>query len=253
MKRKHLLKTLALLVLQASLAVCAQAQRATGARPPAERTDAAAGLSEAARRLVEESRREILGTGISAPYFAAHFRLARVVDKPGDRRVEWRVTVGEYETTLTDSVGDTTIEGRRVNLHSIASTLGTTADIRQTIPKARARKLLRDCIGRYTGEAVVFQPLLARQRAALFLTAQGVGPSTGGERAREREREREARPGKRGAADRPGGADRTAKADATADRPSPEREEEDDDRPPLFIGFVNLETGKCTRGEAVVR
>src|SRR4051794_7995297 len=124
--------------------ICAATLLAAGAQtaPPK-------GLTDSEQALVAGSREAIIKTGITPAFFEEHFRLARVLDRPGDRRVVWRLSVGGYEATVNDSVGYYTEGPRRVDTHSVAATLSQTSDITRTITRRRAELLMRRCIGRF--------------------------------------------------------------------------------------------------------
>ncbi len=177
MKRKGLTRLflVAVLVGAASVATVGQ-QRAAGAADP---------------KLAAGSRKAILETGISEPYFDRHFRLARVVEEEGDRRVEWKFSVNGYEVLLVDDVGyHTTETGERVDVHSIKNELFSAYDIKRTIPKRRARAALKSCIGKYTDATVVYRALKAPGKAGLYLTARAkVELDEEGEEEREEEGE----------------------------------------------------------------
>lgn len=203
-------------------------------------------LTDEEQQLVRGSKDAILGAGISEAYFDEHFTLRSVFNRPGDRRVVWRFRVGGYEATLTDALGSYTDQrGRRVDSHSVANSLPGAHDITKTITPQRARRIMRSCLGPFDGGAVVYGPG-AEGRAALVFTAASRPLRT---RASEREREERERAERRreerererrGAARRgntPGGADAV--------------EEEDEGGPPVFIGAVDLETGRCTKGLAL--
>ncbi|HYG80593.1 MAG TPA: hypothetical protein VD861_09410 [Pyrinomonadaceae bacterium] len=160
--------------------------------------------------LVAGSKKAILETGISEAYFDRHFRLARVVAGEGDRRVEWKFSVNGYEVLLVDDIGYHTSEaGERVDVHSIKNELFSARDITRTIPKRRAAAALKSCIGKYTDAAVVYRALKSPGKAGLYLTARAKVEL---EEGREEEGE--------------GG-----------------REVEGFS---FNVGFVDLETGKCT-------
>ena len=172
-------------------------------------------------RLAAGSRKAILETGISERYFDKHFRLARVVNEEGDRRVEWKFSLGGYEVVLVDDVGFHTSEsGERVDVHSIKNELFSAYDIKRTIPKRRAEAALKSCIGDYTDASVIYRALKAPGKAGLYLTARakvepgGVEEAERGEERKEREEENE-----------------------------PEHEVEGIS---FNVGYIDLETGKCT-------
>ena len=165
--------------------------------------------------LAAASKRAILETGITEQYFDRHFRLARVVDEEGDRRVEWKFSVNGYEVVLVDDVGyHTTEAGERIDVHSIKSELFNAHDIKRTIPKRRARAALKSCIGKYTDATLVFRALRAPGQAGLYLTARAAVELDG-------EREEEERKGK-------GESGREVEGVS------------------FNVGFVDLENGKCT-------
>jgi hypothetical protein len=200
--------------------------RGAGAQttPPKELTD-----SE--RALVEGSRAAIIKTGISPAFFGGHFRVARVVDRPGDRRVVWLLSAGGYEATVNDSVGFYTEGARRVDTHSVAATLSSTSDITHTITRRRAEALMRRCIGRFGDPQVEYRAHVAGGRAALLLTAHTLVP---------RRREARGRVGleERGRA-RPGGSRSSDEVEAG---------DEGGEGPVVTLGAVDLVTGECTVG-----
>jgi hypothetical protein len=197
-------------------------------------------LSAEAAKLVEGSKRAVLATGISEPYFKKHFRLVRVMDKPGNRFVEWKYSVNEYETLLTDSVGYTTIEGKRVNIHSIGSTLGSTSDINKTIPKRQAQRIIKNCIGQYSDDTVIFQPLWSSNKAALYLTATSAVPATAAVKKES------------AGSSTPAATPSPIKTPAPSSEDMPHNKVRDlTPRPPFWIGYVNLETGECIKGRGV--
>ncbi|HEX8722441.1 MAG TPA: hypothetical protein VF736_17630 [Pyrinomonadaceae bacterium] len=223
----------ALLFLLAALAACATVPH--GAR--AQRANAPRALSASERALVEGSREAIIKTGLTPGYFDAHFRVARVVDRPGDRRVVWTFSVGGYEASVIDSLGFYTQGAERFDTHSAAGTLNKTADITRTITRAEAERIMRRCIGRFTNPRVEYRAQWPAGTAALLLTAQAAAPRREAargarerrERAEREERERRGRGGRRG--------------DAV-------EEEEEEEGPVIVLGAVDLSTGGCTKGRA---
>ena len=222
----------------------AKTQRAPGAGVTGGRKEPVSELklSEDEVRLVRSSKAAVVATGLSGPYFDQHFRLVKVINKPGDRQIIWKYSLGEYETTLNDIVGFYTAGGGRVDTHSITGTLGSTYDIRKTIPRPRAEKIMRECIGRYADAAVVYQRLAENGQTGLYLTAQASGSTRRAAGRKEREREervqREAQKHRR---------------DSTAAGERVEIREEDEEGPPFFIGYVNLETGTCIKAQGIAR
>jgi hypothetical protein len=179
--------------------------------------------------LIKGSRKAIIGTGFSESYFDRHFKLNEVFNKPGDQRVVWQFSLGEYETRVTDSIGYNAIGSRKNYVHSIAGNLGATRDIPKTISKKRARSLLTSCVGKFANESVVLMKLDSDRKAALYMMAYS------SPRVRKKEDER--------------GQNEQRQTNIGPDRPP--SEDEGRNRP-LKIGYINLETGKCTRGQANV-
>ncbi len=175
--------------------------------------------------LEQSSRRAIIETGFSEAYFDKHFRIVAAFDKPGDTRVVWKFSVNRYETILSDAVGFYTDHQRRVFVHSIKNTLGPTRDITRTIPRRRARALMSSCLGRFTGEAVALMRLSPGEKMSLFLTAHSIN-------RRGRRIERDAKEANGG----------------TPENDVPEKERT---TRPMSLGYINLGTGKCSRGRAI--
>lgn len=179
-------------------------------------TQAAAGshlLSKEDQELVDNSKKAVIETGISEPYFNEHFRLIKVVNEAGDRRVEWKYSVDEYETTLIDDVGYFTSDaGQRIDVHSIKNELFSAYDIRTTIKRSKADAALNSCIGEHSNALVVYRPLKVPGKARLYLSARSITPGSKEEKEKDEEKETE-------------------------------REVEGI----VFnVGFIDLETGKCS-------
>lgn len=228
----------------AALAVVAALSSGAGAQKTPAADAAASALTASERALVSGSREAIIGTGLSPSFFDSHFRVARVVDRAGDRRVVWRLSVGGHEAAVNDSVGFYTEGGRRVDTHSVAATLSETSDITRTITRRRAETLMRRCIGRFRNPQVEYRAHGAGGRAALLLTAHSLVPRRREERGREgrerrelEEREREAR-------------ERRERAQTGGSRELDEVESEDEEGegPVVVLGAVDLVTGVCTVG-----
>jgi len=179
--------------------------------------------------LISDSRKAIIDTGFSQSYFDQHFKLVQVFNKPGDVRVMWRLNVNEYEIQITDAIGYYTgAGGKKVYVHSIANTLGSTRNIEKTISRGRAQALMASCVGKFTSESAVLMKFNNDRNTSLYLMAYPAkSPGT-------QDRERENRPKETRPADAP-------------DRPALE---DDRDNRPLTIGYINLETGKCSKGKA---
>ncbi len=188
--------------------------------------------AEPVSELVQSSRRAIIETGFSESYFDEHFRIGATFDNPGDIRIVWMFSLNGYEASVTDAIGYYTDRQQRIYVHSVKNTLGSTRDITKTIRKQRAEALMKACLGRYAGEAVALMRLSPTERASLYLTAHSI--------IRRMEssdrRERKAKPEKR---------------DPRHNQESDVIENEGNERrPPIYLGYINLETGKCSEGRA---
>jgi hypothetical protein len=163
--------------------------------------------------LAANSQKAIIETGISEPYFKEHFRLAKVVNEEGDRRVEWKYSINDYETMLVDDVGYyTSPAGERVDVHSIKSLLYSAYDIKRTITRRKADSALQSCLGKHSSAQVVYRALKAPGKARLYLTARSIeSPEAEDEKDKEKGKESE-------------------------------REIEGIS---FIVGFVDLENGKC--------
>jgi hypothetical protein len=179
--------------------------------------------------LEQSSRKAFIETGFSETYFDKHFRVVNTFDRPGDTRVVWRFSLNGYETTVSDPVGYYTDHQRRIYVHSIKNTLGPTRDINRTISRRRARALMRSCLGGYAGEAVALMRMVPGETVSLYLTAHSVN--------------------------RPGGRrERDTNAGKIMNRGNPEVDPPERERPtkhrPILLGYVNLESGRCSKGQA---
>ncbi|MGB8509660.1 MAG: hypothetical protein WCD76_14835 [Pyrinomonadaceae bacterium] len=253
MRRKFLTLVTAVLCLSATASrATAQTKTATvtttpatqGQQPPApsaRQALEATQLSAAEASLVQGSRNAILAAGLSAPYFEKHFRLAKVVNAQGDRRVVWRLRINEYETVLSDSVGFyTDARGRRIDTHTVVNLLPSAREIERTIPRAQAMRIMRACIGPFRDGGVIYAAQGTPPHAALFFNASANPPARArGRRVREERREREERERKAG----------RKTAEQKAVRVTDEIENENEEGgPPVSLGSVDLETGRCTKG-----
>lgn len=220
--------SLAAVLCAAALAQPSAARAQTSGTTPSAydpSADNAPALGAAEQELVRSSRAAIIAAGFSEPFVERHFTPVRVVNSAGDRRVVWRFSAFGHETFVNDSVGTyTDAQGRRHNTHSVASVLAGARDIRPAISRRRAERIMRACIGQFEGGAVVFQQFGARPRPALVFTAATPPPP-----------------------------------EASVAQPQfPQESGGDEDRlkrggkkgPPLLLGTVNLETGRCVRGRA---
>ena len=180
--------------------------------------------------LVVDSRRAIIETGFSPQYFDAHFTLVTVVDKPSDRRVVWRFAINGYETRLTDSIGSYAEGTTRIYTHSVASVLGHTSEIKRTISHARALRIMKMCIGNFENPGVEYGQVDGY--AQLFLIANH-------SRLQRNQVEIGRQP-------------RVKKAAEASGIDVIKSEEDNDERTPVRLGSVNLQTGKCTRGNGLI-
>ena len=233
------MRTLLHFALAAFAVVAALSSGAGAQKAPA--ADAAA-LTASERALVAGSREAIIKTGVSAAFFDEHFRVARVLDRPGDRRVVWRFSVGGHEASVNDAVGYYTEGARRVDTHSVSATLSETSDITRTITRRRAELLMRRCIGRFNNPQVEYRAHGAGGRAALLLTAHSLVPRRREGRGRDVREARERREREERAQrerERSGGSQALDEVEA---------EDEEGERPVVVLGAVDLVTGECTVG-----
>lgn len=206
-----------------------------GSTNGAQSTQTTIKLNEAERALVAGSRNAIVRSGMSSAYFDLHFTLVQVVNQPGDRRVVWSFSVNEYATTVTDVLGYYTTNGKRMDTHSVTTTLGATSDIIRTISRRKANRIMQQCIGNFRNTSVEYRAADART-ARLFITAESVPKMT---RPSEKRREEEARKAR----------ERQSKSKQPGDFI---KDEDEDYGPPIIIGSVDLQTAKCTKGELLV-
>jgi hypothetical protein len=193
-------------------------------------------LTESEQALIEGSKKAIIETGISETYFATHFKLLNVIDKASDRRVVWQFSVDQYQAILNDSIGYYTAATKRIDTHSIENTLGQTSEIRRTLTRTRALRIMKSCIGSFENPVVEYGPV--EGHAELLLVAYTRNRTENkSEREREREGEREEREKRRA-------------VDAGTDAIKSEGEE--GEHAPIILGAVNLQTGKCTKGAALI-
>ena len=186
--------------------------------------------------LVQGSKEAILATGISESYFQTHFKLLKVVDKPADRRVSWQFSINGYNAVINDSIGYYTEGTKRIDTHSVAKALGQTTEISRTLSRARALKVLRSCIGNFENPTVQYGPVNGHAQLVMVGYKRARVESKS-EREKERERDRE---------------NREKQKAASAGTDVIESEEDEGKSPPLILGTVNLQTGKCTKGTALI-
>lgn len=194
-----------------------QPQTIVQADKAAAATQSAAGeqtFSKADQDLAAKSKRAIIETGISESYFNKHFRLTKVVDKASDRQVEWKYSINEYETSLIDDIGYyTTPTNERVDVHSIKNELFSAYDIKRTIPRSKANSALKSCVGEHHDAMVVYRALKAPGKAGLYLTARA-------KTMLDKQNEKDKKAGK--------------------------EDEHEIEGITFNVGFVDLESGKCT-------
>ena len=200
-------------------------------------------LTPEEEQLVSGSRAAIIETGFSKQFFNAHFKPTRVFNSPADKRVVWKFSINGYETNINDAIGFYTDErGRRIYTHTVQAMLGKTHDIRRTISRAHASRLMKACIGVYEGEgAIVYQRFGHAGQAALIFTAVSVPPPAGAATANTNS----------GTAHSQNKLEQPASQQvetSSAEVPRPGGKK----KPFLSIGSVDLETGRCTRGVAQV-
>lgn len=190
-------------------------------------------LTPAEQILVNGSKDAILSTGISEQYFQTHFKLLKVVNQTADQRVTWQFSINEHNVVINDSIGYYTAGTKRVATHSVAKALGQTNEISRTLSRARALRILQSCIGNFENPTVHYGPVNGHAQLVLVGYKRARVESKS-EREEEREREREKR--------------EKQKATAAGTDVIESEEEEGGNAPPLILGAVNLQTGKCTRG-----
>lgn len=187
----------------------------------------------AEEQLVQGSKDAILATGLSDEYFQRHFKLLKVVNQPADSRVTWQFSINEHNVIINDSIGFYTAGTKQIATHSVAKVLGQTTEIQRTLSRARALKLLQSCIGKFENPTVHYGPVNGRAQLVLVGYKRARVESKS-EREKEREREREKR--------------EKQKATAAGTDLIESEEEEGGNAPPLILGAINLQTGRCTKG-----
>lgn len=173
--------------------------------------------------LIAGSRSAILAAGISPEYFDDHFAVAAVHNLPSDRRVVWQFKIGEFEARVQDAIGTFSENGEVKQTHSVPML----AEISRVISRRRAERILRACIGPHSATAVEFRARNEQGLMGLFLTASATS-STNKQRKGGKTEKYEQQSG-------------NAQSDFI--------DEEAKRRSPVILGAVDLETGKCRRGE----
>jgi hypothetical protein len=226
-------QSLALVLLTAVMLIAVQAKAQKSNSP-----QGSIQLTAAEQLLVDESRKAIIETGLSESYFDSHFKVIRVENKTSDRRVVWQLRINGYITFLTDSIGYYTEGTKQINVHNVRQALGRTREIVKTIPRARALKLMTACIGSFSEPSVQFGPVAGTAELLLVAHKQETlsrRKLEERERLEAQEREREKVKG--------------SKTKTGADEI--ENEGDEGTGEPIIFGYINLQTGKCTKGKGV--
>lgn len=194
-------------------------------------------MTDGERALVVASRNAIVLTGMSGGYFDRHFKLVKVTNQPGDRRIVWKFSINGYETVVSDVLGYYSKDGKRFDTHSVATTLRATSDITRTLSRQKANQVMQQCIGAFRKPSVEYRAA-DHGDARLFLTAESVPKA---KRETEERRERE---------------EREERERQPKPKPLPGtdviEDEGDDDGPPITVGSVDLQSGKCIKGKLEV-
>ena len=185
-------------------------------------------LDDGQKVLVASSRKAIIATGITESYFDNHFTLLRVFNESSDKRVMWKFALNGYEAIINDSIGSTSVG----NAHSVGRTLGQVTEITKTISRPVALRMLKRCIGNYSEPYVEFGQV--NGRAELFLV--GTHKTALKRQAQTMEEERE---------------EAMKRARKTSVTDEIESEEGEGEATPVILGYINLQTGKCTKGKGV--
>lgn len=123
--------------------------------------------------IVVESKNILINSGFSEEYFNKHFSLIRYhkgkYNEAGANVIEWLFTVGEYQTTILDSLGGSIDEnGYYTNIvHSLPSGNKIYHDLNNVISKAKAEEIAQKCLSNYKELEVRLEP------PGLFLVAIG--------------------------------------------------------------------------------
>lgn len=195
-------------------------------------------LTPAEEALVAGSKQAILATGFSETYFQTHFKLLKVINQPADRRVTWQFSINEHSTVINDAIGYYTEGTKRIDTHGIAKALGHTTEIHRTLTRSRALSIMKSCIGSFDNPSVLYGPVNG-QAQLVMVAYKRARVESKSEREEEREREREKREKQKAIA-------------AGTDLIESEEDEGKDKAPPLIMGAVNLQTGKCTKGAGLI-
>jgi hypothetical protein len=168
-------------------------------------TSAAVAAAPAKRLFTDEelaqgSRQALLATGLSEPFVEAHFKQGKVVQagtprtykvmgpsgllsrRSGKAWVEWTLDWDGWTARLRDEiiyvVQDSYPPQVQVQ-HGLKTALGTARDLQHTLPKATVRNLLKDCLGPYSEETVVYRSFGPSAEARLFLKAKNSAGAIG--------------------------------------------------------------------------
>lgn len=104
--------------------------------------------------LVEESKKTVRTMGISEDYFMQHFKLLYAITNPvSSRMVAWQFMIGDYTTTIDDTLN---FSVDSPSYHTIKDKLYGFTEIKQVITKSYAEKHMKDCIGDFKDSYVSF-------------------------------------------------------------------------------------------------
>lgn len=135
------------------------------------------GLSDGDRKLVAESRTEIIKAGITAAYFDAHFCPDIVEVSSPSVRLLWKYTVNEYQMTFEDGWSTEN------NIHYILNNIKPLHDVVETIPKKQAEALVESCTGagNIASSLITYQPLQnLGSRLHMVASSKGIHTIGGG-------------------------------------------------------------------------
>lgn len=102
--------------------------------------------SEQVNEIVNESYELFLNFGLSEEWAEEHIILEGVSASSHQVQIFWVLTVGVYVASISDSVLNPQREPREHSLYHTLEKHGRLHDIRRTIPRAEALKILEDCL-----------------------------------------------------------------------------------------------------------
>ncbi len=137
--------------------------------------------SERIHRMVQESKLEIIASGMSPEYVEAHFSVANMIDEDTEKKVIWWFTIGEYKIEVIDLVSWTQdANGNIVYTHAIRQEWGNTRNIEKVISPAEAEQAMRACIGEFTEVSFRFTAFDLPGSASPWMIAKSTQPAPGG-------------------------------------------------------------------------